>query len=93
MSVSFSVKEKGKVKKEAVLDVKEKAETLCQATNAEIGKAINISYNWGGFYLYSHTSYSTSSEVMMENKLTNYNVEPEEINASDTAIFGWEIIV
>jgi len=29
----------------------------------------------------------------MENKLTNYNVEPEEINASDTAIFGWEIIV
>jgi uncharacterized protein YggE len=74
----------------ATENARRKAEVLARASNVTLGDLISIDYNWGDLYLYSNTSY------MMENnclafKTSAPDIEPDDIEVSDTVTFVWEI--
>lgn len=97
LSIAFTVKDTSAVKEDllrsATINAKEKAQILCEASGAELGSLINISYNWREINVYSSTAYGVEEEclLMAPNCLSDIEIEPEDINVSDSATFVWEI--
>jgi len=97
-SVSFTVKDPTAISREllkaAAQNAKEKAEILCSASGVELGELISVDYNWEEICLYSNTDYKVESRRMMKAEacLANIDIEPENINVSDSAAFVWEIL-
>ena len=99
ISISFTVKDPTSVKKEllktATINAKEKAEILCEASNVQLGALLNIYYNWGEINIVSNTDFSIDEDCMSELCAPRggaaIDFEPEDIKASDTATFIWEI--
>ena len=94
LNIQFSVKDKDAINEELLIrateNARRKAEVLARASNVTLGDLISIDYNWGDLYLYSNTSY------MMENnclafKTSAPDIEPDDIEVSDTVTFVWEI--
>lgn len=57
-----------------------------------MGDLIAIDYNWGELDIYSHTHYDCCEDAippMMACK--SIDIEPDDIDVSDTATFVWEI--
>ncbi|WP_373484689.1 hypothetical protein [Acetobacterium malicum] len=52
---------------------------------------INIDYNWGELYLYSSTSYAMEDKCLETAGSYAPDIEPADINVSDTVTFVWEI--
>ncbi len=98
LSIAFTVKNPGKVSEEllesAAQNARAKAEILCKATGAELGQLISIDYNWGELNIVSRTSYEMEDCLMplaaME-KCCSPEIEPDDIDVSDTVAFTWEI--
>ena len=97
LTIRFTVKDPSAINKEllksATINAKEKAEILCEASNVELGSLLSIDYNWGELNIYSHTDYSLAEYCMampME-KMSAIEIEPDDIDVSDTATFVWEI--
>ena len=95
ISIDFTVKDSsavsGELLKAAVKNAREKAEILCAASGAKLGGLLSIDYNWGELHLYSATDYDVEEKCMMMGEADDMGIEPEEINARDTATFEWEI--
>ncbi len=90
-SINFTVKDPNAVRQEmlrkAAENAREKAESLCQGAGTEIDKLLTIEYNWKEVTIESHTDvalYESSSAAIPY-------IEPDDINASDTATFVWEL--
>lgn len=96
LNIQFSVKDKTAVNKkllvEATKNAKEKAEILSSASNVKLERLLLIDYNWSDLYLYSPTHYNTRQSAMIMEEASAPEIEPEEISASDTVTFVWEII-
>ncbi len=98
LSISFTVKNPSNISRELLIsateNAKQKAETLCEASNVKLGELISIDYNWGELNLVSDTDYRIESRLMMKSKasLANVEISPDDINVSDSATFVWEII-
>ena len=98
LSISFTVKEPSAVNeallKSAAENAKKKAEILCAASGAKLGELVNIDYNWGELNIYSRTNYNMESDCFMACAETNYSldIEPDDIDATDTVTFVWEIV-
>ena len=98
LSIAFTVKHPAKVSEElltsAARNARAKAEILCKATGAELGQLISIDYNWGELNIVSRTSYEMEDCLMplaaME-KCCSPEIEPDDIDVSDTVAFTWEI--
>lgn len=96
-SISFTVKDPKAVSQEllgsAAKNAKEKASVLCAASGVMLGELASIDYTWGEINVYSNTQYKLQSRCMVKEKssLANINIEPDDINVSDTATFVWEI--
>ena len=98
LSIAFTVKNPAKVSEEllesAAQNARAKAEILCKATGAELGQLISIDYNWGELNIVSRTSYEMEDCLMplaAMDKCCAPEIEPDDINVSDTAAFTWEI--
>lgn len=95
ISIDFTVKDSsavsGELLKAAVKNAREKAEILCAASGAKLGELLSIDYNWGELHLYSATDYDVEGKCLMMGAADDMEIEPEEINARDTATFEWEI--
>ena len=98
LSIAFTVKNPGKVSEEllesAAQNARAKAEILCKATGAELGQLISIDYNWGELNIVSRTSYEMEDCLMplaAMDKCCAPEIEPDDINVSDTVAFTWEI--
>lgn len=95
ISIDFTVKDSsavsGELLKAAVENAREKAEILCAASGAKLGGLLSIYYNWGELHLYSETDYDVEGKCLMMGEADDMDIEPEEINARDTATFEWEI--
>lgn len=95
ISIDFTVKDSsavsGELLKAAVKNAREKAEILCAASGAKLGGLLSIDYNWGELHLYSETDYDVEGKCLMMGAADDMDIEPEEINARDTATFEWEI--
>ncbi len=97
MSVSFTIKNPTAIKKEllksATCNAKEKAQILCEASGVKLGELLSINYNWGELNIVSKTNYMLKQDCICTapGVLENMNIEPDNIDISDTATFVWEI--
>lgn len=97
LSIAFTVKDPSAINKEllksATINAKEKADILCEASNVELGTLLTIDYNWGELNIYSHTEYGLAEDCMAIPmiKMSEIEIEPDDIDVSDTATFVWEI--
>lgn len=96
-SVSFSVKDPTAISSEllqsAATNAKSKAEILCAASGVQLGELESINYSWSEIDVYSHGEYALAADCMPKvgASLANMDIEPEDINVSDSATFVWEI--
>lgn len=96
LSISFTVKEPSAVNeallKSATENAKKKAEILCAASGAKLGELVNIDYNWGELNIYSHTTYEVADDCKcLMSAPMSIDIEPDDINATDTVTFVWQI--
>ena len=97
LSIAFTVKDPSAINKEllrsATINAREKAEVLCEASDVELGDLLTIDYNWGELNIVSRTDYMLEERVMsMPMKaMAAMDIEPDDIDVSDTATFVWEI--
>lgn len=97
LSISFTVKDPTAVNtellKSATVNAKEKAEILCEASNVKLGSLLSIDYNWGELNIISRTDYDLEEKCMAMpcSGLADIDIEPDDIDVSDTATFVWEI--
>lgn len=97
LSISFTVKDPSAVNKEllksATINAKEKAQILCEASGVELGQLLTIDYNWGELNIVSHTDYTLEEKCMAMpvGGLADMDIEPDDIDVSDTTTFVWEI--
>lgn len=93
ISISFTVKDKESIKEELLCDAaanaRKKAEILCKASGVKLGNLVSISYDWAEINVYSHARYL--ADDMMMNSPSSIDIEPENIDASDSVVFVWEI--
>lgn len=97
ISIDFSVKDSNAVSaeilKKATQNAIQKAEILCESANVKLGALVTIDYNWGEINITSRTRCLGSSKVCAPTMaFAEMDIEPEDIDAEDTATFVWEII-
>lgn len=96
--ISFTVKDQTKISDEVLKlsceDAKRKAEILCRTSGYSLGTLLKIDYNWNESYFESRTRYENTS-MFAKHKICFYedtdNIEPEDIEVSNSAVFIWEI--
>lgn len=98
LNIAFTVKDQTAVQeemlKDAVANAREKAEILCRASAVRLGTLLSIDYNWGELSLLSDTRCGFSEEGARSPMLMrNIDIEPEDIQVSDTVTFVWEILI
>ncbi len=95
INISFTVKDKTAVKEEvlrrAAKNAKQKAEILCSVSGVILGDLINIDYNWGEINVRSNTRSQFDRNCAVDSFDSIFNIKPENVEASDTATFVWEI--
>lgn len=95
LSVAFTVKDATAINEEmlrsATVNARRKAEILCEASGVALGDLIAIDYNWGELDIYSHTRYDCCEDAMIMAAPASIDIDPEDIDVSDTATFVWEI--
>ena len=97
LSISFTVKDPSAVNEEllrsATANARAKAAVLCEASGVELGRLLTINYNWGEINVFSRTDYELEDGcvAMPGAALEDVDIEPDDIEVSDTATFVWEI--
>ena len=96
LSISFVVKDTAAVNEEMLCSATEnawkKAKILCDASGVTLGKLLTIDYNWGELNICSDTRYSLAEDCLAAPMMArSIEIEPDDINVSDTATFVWEI--
>ena len=77
----------------AVADARKKAEVLTQAAGIRLGAIQTMEYTWDEIEFVSSTDVSISDTV--EETITasaRFNVEPENVEASDSVTVIWSIV-
>lgn len=94
--IEFTVKDKNAISESLLINATENAKSvamiLAKASGVKLGQLINIDYNWGEIRLYSNTRYRDSNMDMCEAMPVNVDIEPEDIDVSDTVTYVWEIL-
>lgn len=96
LTIAFTVKDATAINemmlRSATANAKRKAEILCDASNVKMGQLLSINYNWGELNIYSKTRYDMDEDCMpMISMSRSIEIEPDDIDVSDTATFVWEI--
>jgi uncharacterized protein YggE len=96
-NVRFSIKDPNAVSEQllenAVENAKWKATVLAKAAGVKLGAIQRIDYNWSDIHLYSNTNYMLceSATAYSADEAMSIDIEPEDINVSDTATVVWAI--
>ena len=97
LNVQFTVKDKEAVDaallESACAKAKVKAEILTKASGVTLGELVSIDYNWGELHLFSQTQYDMEDDCMRMASAapTSIEIEPDDIDISDSVTFVWEI--
>lgn len=97
LNVQFTVKDKEAVDaallQSACANAKAKAEILTKASGVTLGELVSIDYNWGELHLFSQTQYDMEDACMRMASAapTSIEIEPDDIDISDSVTFVWEI--
>jgi len=95
--IRFTVKDPDAVNalilQDAATNARQKAEILCHASGATLGNLVTINYNWNEVSFVSSTVYDYDSDCITVGAApSNIEINPENIKASDSAAFTWEIL-
>ena len=98
ISIAFTVKNPERISEELLIsateNAKTKAEILCKASGNTLGQLLNIDYNWGELNVFSRTTYDVEDciqPLMAMSKCAAPEIEPDDIDVSDTVTFTWGI--
>jgi hypothetical protein len=92
-SISDPVRVTDALLADAAKNARRKAETLCAALDAKLGKLVKIDYDWSEISIISQTK----SRAMFDRApiprgvFSEPEIDPENIRISDSATFVWEI--
>lgn len=94
--IDFTVKNPAAVNelvlKNATVNARKKAEILCTASGVTLGDLVSIDYNWGEVSFVSRTKYDmVKCYSVCEDAPSAIDIDPEDIDAGDSATFIWEI--
>ncbi len=96
-NIRYTVKEPEKAKNEllskAVADSKAKAEILAAAAGVKLDEIVNINYSWGEIDIVSQpmNRMLKCADTMTAEASYSMDIEPEDINITDTVTVIWEI--
>ncbi|MBD3879856.1 MAG: SIMPL domain-containing protein [Quinella sp. 1Q5] len=92
ISIAFTIKDvdafNDKILKAAAKDAKHKAKLLCAAMGVNLGKLINVDYSWDEINVRREIVICQETPTAAK---TSFNFQPDDIKASDTVDFLWEI--
>ena len=98
ISIAFTVKNPERISEELLIsateNAKTKAEILCKASGNTLGQLLNIDYNWGELNVFSRTTYDVEDciqPLMAMSKCAAPEIEPDDIDVTDSVAFTWEI--
>ena len=92
ISIAFAIKDadafNDEILKSAAKDARRKAKILCTASKVKLGRLIDINYSW--------TEITVKHEMPLRaeyapTEKNSFDFQPDEIKASDTVEFLWEI--
>lgn len=90
-SINFDIKDKEpfliKALHNAVKNARQRAELLAAASGVQLGKVLEINYNWGEIHVYD----SGGPMGMLLDAEANYDITPDDIDLQDTVTLIWEI--
>lgn len=93
-SIHFKLKDRKSVEEalliDAMLDARQKARVLCEEAEVELGAVLSITYDWKEVELYAQPVFS-SARLLMEESAASMDLEPQEVENSDTVTVVWEI--
>jgi uncharacterized protein YggE len=96
-NIRFSIKDPNAVSEQllesAVENAKWKATVLAKAAGVKLGTIQRIDYNWSEHHLYSQTDYQMCDAMMVCEATAPMamEIEPQDINVSDTVTVVWVI--
>ena len=92
ISIAFTIKDmdafNDEILKSAARDARRKAKVLCAASKVKLGRLVDINYSWSEISF--HREQILCNECPTVDK-ASFDIQPEEIKASDTVEFYWEI--
>ena len=96
INIDFTVKNPAAVNElilqDATRNARRKAEILCAAADVKLGRLVDISYNWSEVNFYAQTKYSVDSCLTANCAPSDIDIDPDDIQAGDSATFIWEIV-
>jgi hypothetical protein len=81
---------KKEILEKATKDALEKANILCNAANVKLGQLLSIDYSWDEISFEAHDKFRMS-DLSIGCEKASFDFEPDDIKASDTVEFTWEI--
>jgi uncharacterized protein YggE len=96
-SIRFSVKDASAISAEllenAIENTKWKAGILAKSAGVGLGAILRIDYNWSEHHFYSSTDMRVGEDMLClaEAAPMEMDIEPEDINVSDSATIVWAI--
>lgn len=92
ISIAFTIKNaedfNDKILKSAAKDAKHKAKILCTALGIKLGKLLEVNYSWDELTGQRENVLCRDTAAAEKN---SFDFKPDEIKASDTVDFLWEI--
>ena len=76
----------------AALNAKAKAEVLCRAMGKKLGELVSVEYDWKDHQRVSDTKFEGVPLMAKCAGAAIADVDPEDVKASDSASFVWEIV-
>ena len=96
--INYTIKDTEKAKNQllgkAVADSKEKARVLIEAAGVKLGDIITIDYSWGEITFLAEPmarNMSLAEECCMAGDSYDIDIEPDDIDVSDTVTVVWQI--
>ena len=91
ISIAFTVKDTNafndKILKSAAKDAQRKAKILCVASGVKLGKLLQMNYSWDELTI----RHEVVNALLAPSEKNSFDFRPDEIKASDTVDFLWEI--
>ena len=93
ISITFTIKDvdafSDKILKSSARDAKRKAKILCAALGVNLGKLLEVHYSWNEINIRHEVV--PALPLMAPSEKNSFDFQPDEIKASDTVDFLWEI--
>ena len=96
IDISFIIKDKDTLKdkllENAIANAMSKAELLAKASGVKLGDILQINYSWGEIHFQSEIVYSPLMPMSQESSRPTMDINPEDIEETDTVTVIWEIL-